>query len=131
MRRSNTAFIVSLIIHILGALILMNVHRSESERRGKSSIAVQFDVKAPEPRLEKKKPKFEPIDLRTDRRSNTRQQNMQVVKIDHKMDNTKVYRDVAVTEESENPFGLEASARMGSVTPSTYSQTPQTSRCTS
>ncbi len=63
MRRSNIAFIISLVIHLVVALIFMNVHRKEIVRYGKPFIAVEFNVKTPEPKLENIKPKIEPVKL--------------------------------------------------------------------
>ncbi len=63
MRRSNLAFMISLIVHLVAALIFMNIHRKEIVRYGKPSIAIEFNVKAPEPRIENVKPKIEPIKL--------------------------------------------------------------------
>ncbi|MGQ9609058.1 MAG: vWA domain-containing protein [bacterium] len=63
MRRSNLAFMISLVIHLILALIFMNIHRKEIVRYGKPSIAIEFNVKAPEPKLENIKPKIEPIKL--------------------------------------------------------------------
>ncbi len=65
MRRSNLAFMISLIVHLIAGLIFMNVHRKEIVRYGKPSIAIEFNVKAPEPKIEKVKPKIEPLKIDT------------------------------------------------------------------
>ncbi len=65
MRRSNLAFIISLIVHLIAGLIFMNLHRKEIVRYGKPSIAIEFNVKAPEPKIEKVKPKIEPLKIDT------------------------------------------------------------------
>jgi Mg-chelatase subunit ChlD len=107
MKRSNTSFIISLIIHILAALVLVQVHREGTARRGFRGIPVEFDVKPPEPRLEAKKPKIEPIrDLNPNRRSVTRLESPRPIKITQKMDRTTAYRDVMVTQESGVPYDI-------------------------
>jgi Mg-chelatase subunit ChlD len=109
MRRSNLAFIISLIIHTLAALILVYVHREGTVRRGLSAIPVEFNVKTPEPRLEKKKPRLEQIELDPERRSVKRVASPHLIRIDQKMDRTTAHRDIIVVEESEAPLGLETS----------------------
>lgn len=120
MKHSNVAFLISLIVHTLAALILVVVHREGVVRRDIRGIPVEFNVKAPEPRLEEKKPKFEPVELNPDRRSVKRASSIRLMKIDQRMDKTTAYRDIIVTEESEAPSGMEMSEegiRLGDLLP--------------
>jgi len=109
MKRSSTALLISLIIHIIGAIILLNMRGEGPVRRGYRGIFVEFNVKAPEPRLLTEKPKIKPIDLNQDLRTTTRQQSQKLVKIDRKMDRKTAYQDIIVTRESEMPDGMEFS----------------------
>ena len=120
MKRVNTSFVISLIIHILGALILLQVHREAATRKGVRSIPVQLNVPAPEPRLEEKKPQFKPDDLSPDLRSVKRTSSPRLVKIQRKMDDRTAYRDIIVTDDSETPVDLEMSedgVQMGDLLP--------------
>ena len=109
MNRSSTAFIISLIIHALAALILLYVHREGVVRWGSRAIPVEFNVKTPEPRLEEKKPKFQPVEVNPERRSTKRGSSPRLIKIDQKMDRTTAHRDIIVVEESDVPPGMEMS----------------------
>lgn len=109
MKRLNLAFLLSLIIHVLGAIIFVYVRVEEGIRSGESSIAVQFNVPAPQPRLKTEKPKFEPEQINHDVRSVNRTSSMRIKKIDRKMDRRTAYRDIIVTDESDAPPGMEIS----------------------
>jgi len=109
MRHSHTALIVSLIIHILGAIILLHVRGEGAIRRGYRALYVDLNVKAPEPRLLSEKPKINPVELNHDRRATTRQQFPKLVKFDRKMDRRTAYQDIIVTRESEAPDSMEIS----------------------
>jgi len=103
MNRSSLAFAISLIIHALAALIFVYVHGEGIARQVSRAIPVEFNVKTPEPRLEPKRPKIEPVEINPERRSNRRASSLRLAKIDQKMDRTTAYRDVIVVEESEGP----------------------------
>jgi hypothetical protein len=106
MKHSSLAFTISLIIHALAALVLVYVHREGVLRKISRAIPVEFNVKAPEPRLDEKKPKFEQVEVNPERRSTKRVSSPRFVKIDQKMDKTTAYRDIIVVEESEMPPGI-------------------------
>lgn len=121
MKRSNTSFLISMIIHLLAALILVSVHRQGVIREARRSISVLFDVKPPEPRLEPRKLEIKPIEINPDRKPISRQQTPRSIKINRKMDGTTAYRDVIVTDESETPYDMEMSeegVQMGDLLPS-------------
>jgi hypothetical protein len=109
MKRLNLAFLLSLIIHVLGAILFVYVRVEEGVRRGESSISVQFNVPAPQPRLKTEKPNFKQEQLNRDLRSVSRTSSMRIKKIDRKMDRRTAYRDIIVTDESDAPPGMEVS----------------------
>jgi hypothetical protein len=109
MKRLNLAFLLSLIIHVLGAILFVYVRVEEGVRRGESSIAVQFNVPTPQPRLKTEKPKFKQEQINRDLRSVSRTSSMRIKKIDRKMDRRTAYRDIIVTDESDAPPGMEFS----------------------
>ena len=109
MKRLNLAFLLSLIIHVLGAILFVYVRVEEGVRRGESSIAVQFNVPAPQPRLKTEKPKFKKEQIDRNPRSVNRVSSMRIKKIDRKMDRRTAYRDIIVTDESDAPPGMEIS----------------------
>jgi Mg-chelatase subunit ChlD len=106
-KRTNTSLIISLIVHAIAGIILVSVHRDSILRKERSSIPIQLNVDAPEPRLQKQKPKIKPIDINTTRRTVTRAQTARSVKINQKMDRTTAYRDIIVTDDSDMPRDLE------------------------
>ncbi len=101
MKRSNTSFIISLIIHVLAALLFALIHRGSYIRWGLNAIPVEFNVEAPRPKLEREKPRFEPMELNPERRPTDRKQSQPLVKIKREMDKTTAYRDVIITDDSE------------------------------
>jgi Mg-chelatase subunit ChlD len=109
MWRSNTAFIISLIIHVLAALIFAQFHRAAATRRGDRSIAVDLNVKAPEPKLKREKVKFDQEEINPERRSVDRKVN-RLVKINKNMDKTTAYRDVIIVDESTELVDIETAA---------------------
>ena len=108
MKRSNTAFIISLIIHTLAALILAHVHREGALRRGTRSLSVELNVKAPEPKLKKEKIKLEQRDLNPERRSVDRRIT-RLVRINREMNRTTAYRDVIIADDSTEFVDMETS----------------------
>lgn len=113
MKRSNTALIVSVVIHVLAALIFAQIYRQGGVRRGVRSIEVQLNVEIPEPRLRRKVVEIEQPDLDSQRRTVDRR-TARVVKIDKQMDRKTAYRDVAVTDDSTEITGLETHADLPS-----------------
>lgn len=99
MKRSNTAFIISIVLHILIAIIFANIHRKEAVRKGTRSIAVILDVKAPEPQLKREIIKIEQRNINPEERSYDKRESRSV-RINKQMDKTTAYRDVVVTDES-------------------------------
>ncbi len=109
MKRSNTALMVSLVIHVLAALIFTQIYRQAVNRRGVRSIDVLFDVEVPEPKLRKQVVEIEQPDMDSQRRTVDRR-TARVVRIDKEMDKTTAYRDVAVTDDSTEIMGIETHA---------------------
>ena len=109
MRRSNIAFIISLVIHVLAALIFANLYREGIIRRGDRSISVDLNVKAPEPRLKRKMLDIEPPNVDPQLRKVDRRTPREK-KLDKEMDRTTAYRDVDVTDDYTNIPGLETAA---------------------
>jgi hypothetical protein len=109
MRHLHTALILSLIIHIVGAIILLHVRGEGAVREGYRAVFVDLNVKAPEPRLLSEKPKINPVEINHDRRTTARQQFPKLVKIDRRMDRRTAYQDIIVTRESEAPDSMEFS----------------------
>ena len=85
MRRSNIAFVLSLIIHILAIFVFSLLHREAAERRGIRAIPVELNVKAPEPRLERKVVELEQPDINPDLR-NFETRTTRTIKLDKKID---------------------------------------------
>ena len=113
MKRSNTALILSMVIHVLAALIFAQIYRAGVVRRGVRSIEVQLNVEIPEPELRRKVVELEPPDLDTEQRTVDRR-TARVVRIDKQMDKRTAYRDVAVTDDSTAIFGIETDASLQS-----------------
>lgn len=113
MKRSNTALIVSVVIHVLAALIFAQIYRQGVVRRGVRSIEVQLNVEIPEPKLRKQVVEIEQPDMDSQRRTVDRR-TARVVKIDKQMDRKTAYRDVAVTDDSTEITGLETHADLPS-----------------
>lgn len=109
MKRSNTALIVSAVIHVLAALIFAQIYRQGVVRRDVRSIEVQLNVEIPEPKLRKQVVEIEQPDLDSQRRTVDRR-IARVVKIDRQMDRKTAYRDVAVTDDSTEILGIETHA---------------------
>lgn len=113
MKRSNTALIVSLIIHVLAALIFAQIYRQGVVRQSVRSIDVLLDVEIPEPRLQRKVVKIEQPDLDSERRTVDRR-TTRVIRIDKQMDRKTAYRNVAVTDDSTEILGIETHADLPS-----------------
>lgn len=113
MKRSNTALIVSVVIHVLAALIFAQIYRQGVVRRGVRSIDVLLNVEISEPKLRKQVVEIEQPDMDSQRRTVARQ-TARVVKIDKQMNRTTAYRDVAVTDDSTEILGIETHADLPS-----------------
>ena len=111
MKRLNTSFVTSLGIHALVALIVINVHVVQNiKQRPKPSIPVEFNVKAPEPKIEASKPKVEPTELNPGLRlaSNIQRSPRQMkITAPQSMAVATAYRNISPTRSSEVPVGLE------------------------
>ena len=107
MKRLNTSFTVSLILHMLAALLLTYFHRGSIIKKVNQGIPVELNVEARDPRLNKQRPKIKPVEINPDRRSATRVQSSRVVRLDRKMAKTTAYRDVVVSEDSEVLYDIE------------------------
>ncbi|MBD3182353.1 VWA domain-containing protein [Candidatus Poribacteria bacterium] len=107
MRRANSAFIISLILHIVGIFMLSFFYRESAVRSGDSGIDVQFDIQAPTPKIRMDKPDFKPIDLNPTERKTSRKQVDRAIKPDMKMAKTTAYKDIAVTDESSVIYGMD------------------------
>lgn len=113
MKRSNTALIVSLVLHVLAALIFTQLYRQSVNRQGVRSIDVLFDVEIPEPKLREQVVEIEQPDMDSQRRTVDRR-TARVVRIDKEMDKTTAYRDVTVTDDSTEIMGIETHADLPS-----------------
>jgi len=111
MKRSNTALILSIVIHVLAALIFAQIYRAGVVRRGVRSIDVQLDVQVPEPRLQRKLVEIEQPDVDPEQRTVDRR-TTRVIKVNKQMDRTTAYRDVAATDDSAEIFGIETNANL-------------------
>lgn len=99
MKLSRPSFLISLIIHILAALIFIQIHTEGRIRHGYSAIPVMFKVETPAPRIDKpEKPRFKIENIQPVQRANTRVQPRRFMRIDQKMVTTAAYRDVVVSE---------------------------------
>ncbi len=107
--RSNIAFRVSIVIHVLAALIFAQLYREAAIRKGTRSIAVDLNVKVPEPRLQRKMVEIEQPDINPEVRTVDRR-TAREMKIDKEMDRTTAYRDVNVTDDATNIPGIETAA---------------------
>ncbi len=107
--RSNIAFIVSLVIHVLAALIFAQLYREGIIRKGTRSIDVDLNVKVPEPKLRKKVLELEQREINRELRTVDRRTPRER-KIDKEMDRTTAYRDVDVTDDAANIPGLDTAA---------------------
>ena len=109
MRRSNTAFVLSLIIHILAIFVFSLFHRGAIERRGIRSIPVELNVEAPEPRLQRKLVELEQPDINPDLRDfETR--TTRTVRLDKKIEKRTAYRDVDVSDDDTDIPGIGTEA---------------------
>ena len=106
MKRPNTALLISIIIHIFIFLIFIKVQVESRTRLGVQSLPVEFNVPAPQPKLEEKKPKFELVKYDSSREDFTKAPTVKVLKIDREMDRRTAYRDVAVTDDSSKVFDV-------------------------
>lgn len=100
MKRTNIAFLITLVIHLIAFLIMVKVQLENTAKVGSKSLPVEFNVKAPEPKLEITKPKFEPLEYNTSRREYSRPNTIKIVKFDQKMDRRTAYRDIIVTDDT-------------------------------
>lgn len=109
MKRPNTAFFISLIIHLIVFLIFIKVQVESRTRLGIQSLPVEFNVPAPQPKLEQKKPKFEPLKVDTNRENFTKSPTVKIIKFEEKMDRRTAYRNIVTTDDSSKIFDMGTS----------------------
>ena len=111
MKRPNLAFTISIIFHVILFIVLMVVHKKESVRYGRPFIGIEFNVKAPEPKLKETKPKIEPVKFTIGQRSSNIRYSTKPLAFssDPKMAVVTAARNVPVRGgDSAIPFGMSA-----------------------